>query len=90
MLTKSLLIGVLAACGVPSTTVTTEPLGQPDGQPPEPPEEGGQHFCCSSIDLKTKSGDGCVTIDKSHIPACNKVLHCGDDWAMIDGKVTCL
>jgi hypothetical protein len=64
---------------------------EPDKAPPEEPELKEQHFCCQSVNHKTKSGDGCDPISGSleTIAACNKVLYCPGFWTKDDGKVTC-
>jgi hypothetical protein len=87
MLTKPLLAIILAACGVSSRGATTEP---PDGLPPAKPHKENVYFCCQDADLKTASGDGCVTIGEKEIDPCNTVLACADGFVKKDGKVTCL
>lgn len=95
MLTKPLLALILATCGgVSSTPATAEPPAeQPDDKPPgEVSKPIEQHFCCQSVDPKTKSGEGCAAISDSLelVNTCSKVLHCQGDWTKDDGKVTCL
>jgi hypothetical protein len=95
MITKSLLAFILAACGVSSTatSATAEPPAeQPDKLPPDEVKPVDQHWCCQSVDYKTKTGDGCDPISGSleTIAACNKVLYCSGDWTKDDGKVHCL
>lgn len=90
MLTKPLLAVILAACGVNSTEATEPPTEQPDGQPPAPPVEEGQYFCCDSVDLKTKSGEGCVTLAAGQIDLCPDVLYCSGDWGKTNNKTQCL
>jgi hypothetical protein len=84
MLTKPLLLAILAVCGAHSG---------PDNQPVKPPDidEGGedQHFCCNDVDAAKFTGDGCVAIAKENINSCNAVLYCPGKWAKKDGKVTC-
>jgi hypothetical protein len=91
MLTKPLLLAVLAACGVPSTLATADPAEQPDEiePPPEPPQKD-QHFCCQNVDPKTKSGEGCLTIGKGQIDQCPELLYCAGSYAKHDGKTYCL
>lgn len=91
MITKPLLLALLAACGVPSNTATIEspPTEQPDKQPPDDPGLEDQHFCCQSISEKEFSGDGCTAISKEAINSCPNVLYCPDAWKKKDGNVTC-
>jgi hypothetical protein len=84
MLTKTLLVALLAACSLRS-----EP---PDEQPVEPPEQEWKenvYFCCTSVDHKTKSGDGCTTVGEKDIDRCSTVLVCSDGLTKTDGVVTC-
>jgi hypothetical protein len=91
---KAIVFAVIAACGVPTTTATAEPPppDQPDdfARPPAPPPEE-QHWCCQSVNHKTKSGDGCDPISGSleTIAACNQVLYCPGFWTKDNGKVIC-
>ena len=90
MFTKIILFAVLAACGVPSTPSITEPPAElPDQLPPGDTKPLVQHFCCQSVDHKTWSGDGCVTIGANQIDACTNVLYCPDKWTKEEGKVFC-
>jgi hypothetical protein len=90
MLTKPLILAILAACGVNSSAATTEPPSeQPDKQPPDDEGVLDQHFCCADIDPKKPSGDGCLPIGKEHMASCGKVLYCSGNWTNVDGKVTC-
>lgn len=89
VMTKPLLLALLAACGVTSNSATTEP-------PPEPPEfkppddiEKDYIFCCQDVDPKNKTGDGCVTIGEKQIDQCSTVLACADGFTKKDGTVTC-
>jgi hypothetical protein len=82
---KTILFAFLAVCGVNSTN----PNEQPDKKPPDESVKD-QHFCCTSIDVKTSSGDGCIAIGKEHMGQCKKVLYCNGSWANDEGKVTCL
>jgi hypothetical protein len=86
MLTKPLVLALIAACGIHSSAPTEQPL-----KPPEI-EEGGedQHFCCSSVDFDTASGDGCVAIAKESINLCNDVLYCDGKWGKKGDTVKCL
>lgn len=89
MITKPLLLALLAACGVPSNTATIE--SPPSEQPDKPPDDDqmDQHFCCQSVDPKTMSGEGCQTMGAGQIDLCANVLYCEGNWAKVDGKVTC-
>jgi hypothetical protein len=90
MLAKPLLLALLAACGVPSSAdVSESPTAQPDGLPPAPPEEDGQHFCCESLG-GNGSGNGCVMIGKEHVALCDKILYCGGTYEKDGGKVKCI
>jgi hypothetical protein len=90
MLIKPLILAVIAACSIPSTSATTEPPAeQPEKKPPEMKPKD-QHFCCQSVDPKTKTGEGCETIGSGKIDLCAEVLYCSGDWAKHDGKVYCL
>jgi hypothetical protein len=86
MLTKPLLLALLAACGAHSSPATA-----PDEQPIEPPEDIQKDvfFCCNSADLKTKSGEGCLTIGEKEVDRCATVLSCTDGFIKQDGVVTC-
>lgn len=88
MLTKSLLAIVLAACGVSSIPATAE---QPDKLPPDmpPQEDGGQHFCCQTLD-GDGSGDGCSLMSKDHILLCENILYCDGSWEKSGSKVKCI
>jgi hypothetical protein len=91
MLTKPVLLALLAACGVHSSTEAPDPPAeQPVELPPEPPVEEGQYFCCDSVDLKSKSGEGCVSLAAALIDLCLDVLYCGGDWGKTGGKTQCL
>jgi hypothetical protein len=90
MLTKPLLLAILAACSVhPEIEPNGSPPNQPDKFPPDTPEEDGQHFCCEKLG-GDGSGEGCVTIDKSHIAVCDKLLYCGGTYEKDGGKVKCI
>jgi hypothetical protein len=91
VITKLLLLALLAACGVPSNTATIEPPPEqpPDVKPPDDPGLEDQHFCCQSVDFKTFSGDGCQLITELQVALCNKVLYCEGNWVKDDGKVAC-
>jgi hypothetical protein len=91
MLTKALLFAFIAACGVSAGVHSnTKPEEQPDGPLAGPPEEEGQHFCCDSVDLKSKSGEGCVSLAPTQIDLCPDVLYCSGDWGKTNGKTQCL
>ena len=90
MLTKSILLALFAMCGVHSDVEAPEPpTEQPDGLPPAPPEEDGQHFCCESLG-GNGSGDGCVMIGKEHVVLCDKILYCGSTYEKDGGRVKCI
>lgn len=80
---KTIMFAIIAAC-------SGSPNAPADKQPPpeEPPED--QHFCCTDIDNKTKSGEGCAPIHESQILMCSTILYCGGDWSLKDGKASCL
>jgi hypothetical protein len=82
---KLIIAAILTACGVQPSEVPH------DIDPPgcAKPAEEEQDFCCTSVDFKTKTGDGCVAISKENINACSKVLHCPGFFTKDDGVVTC-
>jgi hypothetical protein len=88
MITKAMLFAVLAACGVHTgdSNPNDPPVFKP---PPEAPQED-QHFCCQSVDLDKKSGEGCVSLSVTHIDTCSEVLYCGGDWGKSNGTTKCL
>lgn len=86
MPTKPLLAIILAACGVNSSPATE----QPDKKPPDETVRDNVYFCCQGVDLKTASGNGCLTIGEKEIDRCDTVLACADGFVKVDGKVTCL
>ena len=89
MLTKPILLALLAACGVNSSTATTEPPSeQPDREPPDEIEKD-YVFCCHDVDTAKKSGEGCITIGEKQIDSCSTVLACADGFTKKDGTVTC-
>jgi hypothetical protein len=94
MLTKPLLALILAACGVsstPSSATAEPPAEQPDEfDPTDPGPQEDQHFCCQSVDPKTKSGEGCLTIGKGQVDQCPELLYCAGTYAKHDGKTYCL
>jgi hypothetical protein len=82
--TKPIIATILAACSVAAS---------PDNIEPPVLEEGeDQHFCCSWVDMdsKTGEGEGCVAIAKESINSCNGVLYCDGKWQKLDGKVKCI
>jgi hypothetical protein len=82
MLTKPLLLTILAACSVHS-----EP---PDEQPIAPPDQKDHvYFCCQDVDPKTFSGEGCLTIGEKEVDRCSTVLACSGNFTKKDGVVTC-
>lgn len=87
MFTKILLFAFIAACGGQTNSASNP--DEPGKAPPEQPVVEDQHFCCQSVDPKTKTGDGCVTIAQTQIDRCAKVLYCPGFWAKDDGTVTC-
>jgi hypothetical protein len=91
MLTKPLLAIILVACGANSSGATTEfATEQPDKKPPDETAKENVYFCCQDADLKSGSGDDCLTIGEKEIDRCNTVLACADGFIKKDGKVTCL
>jgi hypothetical protein len=103
MLTKTILIAVLAAaCGTPSSPATPadEPLGgdilssasAPEDKelPDETPPEEGQHFCCQSVNLDKRSGEGCLSIGPGQIDTCSELLYCAGDYGKSGGTTKCL
>jgi hypothetical protein len=87
MFTKTILFAVLAACAVQSDQATAP--DEPDKLPPQEDVPAEQHFCCQTVDPKTLTGEGCVTIGPNQIDACSEVLYCEGNWAKHDGKVFC-
>ncbi|PRQ09068.1 hypothetical protein [Enhygromyxa salina] len=85
MLTKTMLMAFLAACGVSSNPATSPN----EKQPPEEDVQEDQHFCCASVDLENFTGEGCTAISKETINACSNVLYCPEMWAKSEGKVAC-
>jgi hypothetical protein len=88
MFTKLVRLAVLAACGVQAKQATAP--GEPDDRPPGDAVEEGQHFCCDSVDLKSKSGEGCVTLAAGQIDLCPDVLYCSGDWGKTGNTTKCL
>jgi hypothetical protein len=91
MLTKPLLVALLAACGVNSTGATSpaeQLVEQPDKAPPDDDVEDGQHFCCQS--LGEKSGDGCTFIADKQAALCDKLLYCAGSYKKDGDTVTCI
>jgi hypothetical protein len=93
---KTLVFAALAACGVSSTTARADPPEQPTeppefAPPPEPPPKDS-HWCCHSVDLKTKSGEGCNAFSGAIelINACAEYLYCSGDAGKSNGKTQCL
>jgi hypothetical protein len=85
MVIEPLLLAILAACGVQSSsTPPEEPVDLPT-----PPEVKDQHFCCQDVDQKNLTGDGCTTIGKEQINSCNNLLYCSGNWSKKDGHVVC-
>lgn len=88
MLTKPVLLALLAACGVNSSTATAEPPSeQPDRAPPDEGEKD-YIFCCQDVDTAKETGEGCITIGEKQIDSCSTVLAC-ETFTKKDGKVTC-
>jgi hypothetical protein len=88
---KAILFAALAACGVPSTPATVDPPD--DFKPAEPDVKPiDSHWCCQSVDPKTKSGEGCNMISSTIevVDACAQYLNCSGGATKQDGKVTCL
>jgi predicted small lipoprotein YifL len=76
----------LAACGLRSDASSpTE-----DSRPPvDEPED--QHFCCTDVDPKAMTGDGCTAISGAleTINACANLLYCDGNYTKTNGKVAC-
>jgi hypothetical protein len=92
MLTKPLLAIILTTCGVSSTPAAADPPAeQPDEYEPTEPavKPMDQHFCWQSVDPKTMSGEGCLTIGKGQVDQCPELLYCAGSYAKHDGKVYC-
>jgi hypothetical protein len=85
MLAKPIVFAFLAACGIGSGAAANPN----EKAPPEDDIEDGQHFCCTSVDQKNLSGDGCGAISKENINGCDKMLYCHESWTKDDGKVVC-
>ena len=88
---RTIIIAVLAACGVSPTQATDAdpPAEQPDAPPESEIKPLDQHFCCQSVDHKSLSGEGCVTIGPNQIDACSEVLYCEGNWTKSKGTVRC-
>jgi hypothetical protein len=92
MLTKPLLLIILAACAAPSGAAVNS--NSPERDPPElaPPPNTPQpietFWCCDAI-IGKGEGDGCDEITASKVALCSKVLHCTDGYDFDEGKVTC-
>lgn len=96
MLTKPLLLALLAACGAPSNV-------QPDAAPPDAPDDveppdvvkppEAQYFCCQSVSADTKTnyghGDGCNMIDAGRAALCSELLYCPSGFVSSQGSVDC-
>jgi hypothetical protein len=93
MLTKPLLLVILAVCAAPSgAAADPNPVSSPNEKAPpvEPHQQRETHWCCDSVNSKEGSGEGCDEIHVTHVVLCEKVLHCSSDYTYDDGKVTCL
>jgi hypothetical protein len=87
-ITKFLFV-LLAACGVRSDDAPAAPGEQPDVHD-EVRVKDNVYFCCHDVELKTASGEGCVTIGEKQIDQCSTVLACADGFIKKDGVVSCL
>jgi hypothetical protein len=96
MFSKPLILAIVAACGLTagaaSSPATADP---PPSEHPDAPREmkpKDSHWCCQSVDPKTKSGEGCNHISGTSevINACANYLNCSGGATKVDGKVTCI
>jgi hypothetical protein len=91
---KAIVFAALAACGVQPTPATADPAEQPDEYEPTEPavKPIDSHWCCQSVDPKTKSGEGCNMFSGAIelVNACAQYLYCEGSVSKQDGKVTCL
>lgn len=89
---KHLLLTLLAACSSSDSAIVPTPEA-PEGQPLAPPESveiEEQHFCCSKVDAKTRTGDGCFLIAKDDLRLCTTaILYCPGFYTMDGGVVEC-
>jgi hypothetical protein len=86
---NKVLFALLAACGVRSDSPQDSPDELPDGHN-EVRVKDNVYFCCHDVELKTASGEGCVTIGEKQIDQCSTVLACADGFVKKGGVVTCL
>jgi len=58
-------------------------------QPAEKPQD--QHFCCKSVDAKSRTGDGCIMASKKDVKLCNaNILYCPGFYTLdTNGAVEC-
>jgi hypothetical protein len=98
MYAKPFIIAIIAACGITtnpdspeksSAVDATAASDGPDDPAPPPNIQKDQHFCCDRLG-GNGSGDGCITIDKTHVAGCKMVLYCADSYENNNGHVTCL
>ena len=91
---KAIVFAALAACGISPTPATTDPPDEPDEYEPAEPtvKPTDSHWCCQSVDPKTKSGEGCTAFSGSIeiINTCAQYLYCDGSATTQDGKVTCI
>jgi hypothetical protein len=93
---KPFILAIIAACAVTAgpasnpATAEPPPSEQPDAPHDMKPKDS--HWCCQSVDPKTKSGEGCTAFSGSIeiINTCAKYLYCEGSATKDDGKVTCL
>lgn len=85
-LTKTVLLAILAACG----------RGDPPVSPGEKPDDHNElkvkdnvYFCCVDVDLKAKTGEGCVTIGEKQVDSCDKALICANGAGKDGTTVVC-
>lgn len=68
-------------------------LQDPDDKPIDAPttKEEDQHFCCKSVDAKTRTGDGCIMASKEDVKLCNaNILYCPGFYTLdTNGTVEC-
>jgi hypothetical protein len=88
MLLRTLLLALVAACGVSNSDPDERPIKPPDADKPAK----DQHFCCKSVSVdkdKMGHGDGCALAEKVHIAGCSTILYCPGGYTMDNGVVDC-
>jgi hypothetical protein len=96
---RPIVLALVAACGVTAGAATPSPATaepppseEPDEFEPPVVKPKESHWCCQSVDPKTKSGEGCSAFSGSIevINNCAEYLHCPGGATKHDGKVTCM